>query len=81
MKRVIRLKEALALAPMNECVFRRLTKQRHWWRYGWASGYIELRLDDCLAPVTSKLFRQALTNGYVAGSKARSEHDAAQGAT
>lgn len=79
-RRIVSLKQALKLAPMDECIYSRLSKQRHWWRYGWASGYSQLRLDDCLAPVTSKLFRQALSNGYIAGQKARCEHDAAQGA-
>jgi len=68
-----RLKDALALAPMDLCPLARRAKSREWWRYGWAYGFLERRLADAQAPVREKAFRDALAIGFAAGYKARQE--------
>ncbi len=75
-KRTYRMKDALALAPMDQCVLPFRSPSREWWRYGWAAGFISMRESDCLYPVREKRFRTALSIGYLAGKKHREELDA-----
>ena len=73
------LNQALALAPMDLCPWKGLARKtqqlREWWRYGWAAGFIELGLANCLASVTQRSYRTVIKVGYDAGHKARAEFE------
>jgi hypothetical protein len=70
------LKDALALAPMDQCVLPHMSGSRAWWRYGWAWGFLGRSLVDAQAPVRGKRYRIAIALGFALGCKHRQELDA-----
>jgi len=70
------LKQALALAPMDQCVLAHKSPSREWWRYGWAWGFLKRSILDAVAPVREKRYRDALAIGYTVGERARRELEA-----
>jgi hypothetical protein len=73
----MRMKDALALCPMQDCVLPHRSKSREWWRYGWAHGFMGRRVADAIAPVREKAYRDALSIGHAAGEKAKRELECA----
>lgn len=72
----MKLKDALALAPMDQCTLRFKSPLRAWWRYGFAWGLMERSLVDAEAAVRCKAYRDAIRMGYLKGTQARLELDA-----
>lgn len=75
----MRLKEALNMAPMDQCILPHRAPAREWWRYGWAWGFMERSLNDAQAPVTQKRYRDAIAIGYSVGKRHHEELEAASG--
>ena len=73
-----RLRDALQLCPMDQCLYRHGTVSRSWWRYGWAHGFVESNRADILAPITSRRYRDAVEVGFARGRRARAELDAGE---
>jgi hypothetical protein len=71
-----RLKNALALCPMDLCPLPHRSRSRDWWRFGWAHGFIGTGLLCCTATVTVKAYRDAIQFGWRAGQYAREQLDA-----
>ena len=67
------MKEALALAPMDQCALPFRSPNREWWRYGWALGFLGRNYDSFVQNVREKRYRDATRIGFTAGCKARAE--------
>jgi len=76
MKHRYRMKEVLEMAPMDQCTLPMKSPQRAWWRYGWAHGFLGSNIQDVVAPVTCKSYRDAVQMGYLKGKLHRFELDA-----
>jgi len=72
----MKLKDALALAPMDQCILPRRSPQRNWWRYGWAWGFMSRNVRDAQAAVHCKSYRDSIAMGYLKGKQHRLELDA-----